>query len=69
MGIQMDKRPIDQRLIDDDKFMEFFLDEDERLYGDAPVAAVLDDEDHTGDRMRDATYVDQLYERYLKSNR
>ena len=66
MGIQMDKRPIDRRLIEDDKFMEFFLDEDERLHRDIPVV-VLGGEDYIGNRMRDVAYVDQVYEHYLKT--
>ena len=67
MGIRMDKRPIDRRLIEDDKFMEFFLDEDERLHRDIPAVVVLDGEDYTGNRMRDVAYVDQVYARYLKT--
>ena len=69
MGIRKNKQPIDCRLIEDDKFMEFFLDEDKRLHRRVPIAVILDGQDYAGNRMRDVAYVDQIYERYLKSKR
>ncbi len=63
---KMDKRPFDQRLINDAKFMEFFLAEERRLYGDILSAYELYDEESIAARMRDVSYVNGIYERYLQ---
>lgn len=64
----MNIKPFDQRLVMDDKFMEFFLAEERSLYGDILSEYELYDEESVASRMRDKEYVDILYERYLRSN-
>lgn len=64
MGMQIDRRPIDARLLEDEEFFDFFLDELEKLQSGQEITGELDAADATGDLMRDAAYIDELYKIY-----
>ena len=59
MGMQIDRRPIDERLLNDDDFYDFFLEETE---GQEEVGEL--DADNIGGLMRDSAYIDELYKKY-----
>lgn len=58
MGMQIDRRPIDPRLLENDDFYEYFLEATEQEQTDEL------DADNIGELMRDSEYIDSLYEKY-----
>ena len=66
MGMQIDRRPIDKRLLEDEGFLDFFLDESEKLQSDRGPIDELDADD-AGNLMRNSAYVDELYKKYQEA--
>ena len=64
MGMQIDRRPIDARLLEDEEFFDFFLDEMEELFSGDGDPVELDGENKSGDLMRNTEYIDKVYEKY-----
>ena len=64
MAMQIDRRPIDARLLEDEEFFDFFLDEMEELQSGKELNDELDGGSDTADLMRDSAYIDELYKIY-----
>lgn len=64
MGMQIDRRPIDARLLEDEEFFDFFLNEMEELLSGDGDPVELDGENKSGELMRNTAYIDELYKKY-----